>query len=141
MNRALAAKLMGAFLLVQRGYSRLEKEGSVVFTAGINAFVPPGKSSAVSAANGGLIAYARALAVELSPLRVNVVSPGWTDTPIWSAIATGVEKDRMFASHAEKLPVRRIGEPEDIAEAIMMLLQNKFMTGSVVHVDGGRRLI
>ncbi len=95
----------------------------------------------VSAVNGALIAYARALAVELAPIRVNTVSPGWVDTPIWGSIATDDVKANMFRDMAGRLPVGRIGEPKDIAAAVTLLLTNSYMTGTTLEVDGGRRLL
>ena len=135
------AKLIGAFLLVKYGKPLMRNGASIVFTSGINAFIPPGKSSIVSAANGALIAFARALAVELGPIRVNTVSPGWVDTPIWANLATDDVKETMFRDLAERLPVRRIGEPSDIATAVMLLLTNGYITGTTLEVDGGRRLL
>ena len=118
----------------------MRKGASVVFTSGINAFIPPGRSSIVSAANGALIAFARALAVELGPIRVNTVSPGWVDTPIWENLAADDVKNAMFQDMAKRLPVQRIGKPSDIAAAVMLLLTNGYITGTTLEVDGGRRL-
>lgn len=140
-RKVMDVKLIGAFLLVKYLQPVLSNTGSIVLTAGINAHIPPGRSSVISAANGALEAFARALAVELGPIRVNVLSPGWVDTPIWSAIADDTVKAQMFQDMAARLPVGRIGSPEDIAEAAMLLLGNAYMTGSVLHVEGGRRLL
>jgi NAD(P)-dependent dehydrogenase (short-subunit alcohol dehydrogenase family) len=141
VHNVVNAKLIGAFLLVKYGKPLMRSGASIVLTSGINAFIPPGRSSIVSAANGALIAFARALAVELGPIRVNTVSPGWVDTPIWTNLATEEEKDTMFRDMAEKLPVRRTGEPSDIAAAVMLLLTNGYITGTTLEVDGGRRLL
>lgn len=140
-RKAIDVKLIGAFLMVKYLRPVLSSMGSIVLTAGINAHIPPGRSSVISAANGALEAFARALAVELGPIRVNVLSPGWVDTPIWSAIADDTVKAQMFQDMADRLPVGRIGSPEDIAQAAMLLLDNAYMTGSVLHVEGGRRLL
>lgn len=141
VHNVVNAKLIGAFLLVKYGRPFMRSGASIVFTSGINAFIPPGKSSIVSAANGALIAFARALAVELGPIRVNTVSPGWVDTPIWANLATEEVKVAMFRDMAERLPARRIGEPSDIASAVMLLLTNGYITGTTLEVDGGRRLL
>jgi len=141
VHKVVNAKLIGAFLLVKYGKPLLRSGASIVFTSGINAFIPPGRSSIVSAANGALIAFARALAVELGPIRVNTVSPGWVNTPIWTNLATNEVKDAMFRDMAGKLPVRRIGEPSDIAAAVLLLLTNGYITGTTLEVDGGRRLL
>ena len=62
------------------------------------------------------------------------------DTPIWSFVA-GDAKAATLQAMAERLPVGRVGEPGDIADAILFLMQNGFTTGSVLHVEGGHRLI
>ena len=141
VHKAITSKVLAAFLLVKYGKPLLRNGASIVFTSGINAFVPPGRTSAVSAANGALIAYARALAVELSPIRVNAVSPGWVDTPIWANIAADEVKQEMFRDMAGRLPAGRIGTASDVAAAIMLLLTNGYITGSTLEVDGGRRLL
>jgi len=141
VHKVVNAKLIGAFLLVKYGKPLMRDGASIVFTSGINAFIPPGKSSIVSAANGALIAFARALAVELGPIRVNTVSPGWVDTPIWTNLATDEVKDAMFRDMAARLPVKRIGDAGDIAAAVMLLLTNGYITGTTLEVDGGRRLL
>ena len=79
------------------------------------------------------------LAVELAPIRVNAVSPGVIDTPWWDAMPQAAKQ--QFMEHAaESLPVGRVGRPEDVAEAIVMLANNGFITGTVVEVDGGGHL-
>jgi len=94
----------------------------------------------VAAVNGALASLAYALAVELAPIRVNVVSPGWVDTPIWDTVA-GEGKAATLEAMAKRLPVGRIGQPSDIAQAITSVMMNGFITGTVMHVDGGQRLV
>jgi NAD(P)-dependent dehydrogenase (short-subunit alcohol dehydrogenase family) len=94
----------------------------------------------VAAVNGGLDAMVAALAVELAPLRVNAVSPGWVDTPIWDAVA-GEGKTERLAAMAGRLLTGRIGTPADIATAVLALVHNGFITGTVLHADGGHRLV
>lgn len=137
-RRAIDAKL-GAALAVAK-HARLAAGGSLTFTAGINALRPIPGVSAVSAGNGGLMALVRALAVELAPIRVNALSPGWVDTPIWAAFGPG-EKERRFAAHVERLPARRIGTIDDLGHAAVFLMTNGFTTGTVLDVDGGHRLM
>jgi NAD(P)-dependent dehydrogenase (short-subunit alcohol dehydrogenase family) len=102
------------------------------------------RGGAVAAAiNSGLEGLARSLAIELAPTRVNVVSPGWTDTPIWDGM-TGMTKEKKLEAHSSmsaRLPVGKIGRAEDIAEAVMFLMKNEFTTGMVLDVDGGHRLV
>ena len=129
-------KLLGAWLIGKHAAGRVT--GSITYTSGINAYRPNGSNTIVAAANGALASLACGLAMELAPVRVNVISPGWVDTPIWDQL--GMDKKAAFAELAERLPARRIGNPDDIAQAFMSVIRNGFITGTVLHVDGGHRL-
>jgi hypothetical protein len=90
----------------------------------------------VSAVVGSLGYFARALARELGPTRVNVVSRGWVETEMWDAIA-GESKTALWAEMAKRLPAGRIAKPADIARAYVFLLESKLTTGVTLRVDGG----
>jgi NAD(P)-dependent dehydrogenase (short-subunit alcohol dehydrogenase family) len=139
-RRSVDSKLMSALLLAKHGCARARPGGSLTFLSGIAAYRPMPRGAIVAAINGALASLAYALALELAPLRVNVVSPGWVDTPIWDTVA-GEKKYEMQAQMANRLPVGRIGRPEDIAQAVLSIMANGYMTGTVVHVDGGQRLV
>lgn len=139
-QRAIASKVIGPLLLAKYGARRLAPGGSITFTSGIAAYRPMAKGSVVATINAALEGMVRALAVELAPIRVNAVSPGWVDTPIWTSVA-GDRKDQMLATMADRLPVGRVGRPTDIAHAIAFLMSNTFTTGTVLHVEGGHRLV
>jgi NAD(P)-dependent dehydrogenase (short-subunit alcohol dehydrogenase family) len=96
-------------------------------------------TSGLAAVNGALEAMIPTLALELKPIRVNAVSPGIIDTPWWDAWPKEQRK-AAFAQIAASTPVGRIGQQEDIAQAILFLLENSFMTGTVVECDGGIRI-
>ena len=129
-------KLLGAWLVGKHAAGRVT--GSITYTSGINAYRPNGSNTIMAAANGALASLAYGLAIELAPVRVNVISPGWVDTPIWDQL--GMDRKAAFADLAERLPARRIGDPDDIARAFMSVIRNGFITGTVLHVDGGHRL-
>ena len=139
-HRIFDSKFFGPWLLAKHGSSRLAPNGSITFTSGIAAYRPAPRGSVVAGVNGALASLAYALAVELAPIRVNVVSPGWVDTPIWQQVA-GDEAAARLDAMAQQLPVGRIGRPEDIADGIRFLMRNGFTTGSVLHLDGGHRLV
>ena len=130
------AKLLGAWLVGKYAAGRVT--GSITYTSGINAYRPNGQNTIIAAANGALASLAAGLAIELAPVRVNVLSPGWVDTPIWDQ--TGMDKQAAFAELAARLPAGRIGTPGDIAQAFLALIRNEFITGTVLHADGGHRL-
>jgi NAD(P)-dependent dehydrogenase (short-subunit alcohol dehydrogenase family) len=139
-RRAVESKLFAPLLLAKHGAQTLRPGGSMTFTSGVAAYRPAARGTVVAAVNAALEGLVRALAIELAPIRVNAVSPGWVDTPIWQFVA-GEKKGEILGAMAEKLPVGRIGRPEDIAEAIRFLMSNGFTTGAVLHVEGGHRLI
>ena len=82
----------------------------------------------------------RALALELAPIRVNAVSPGVVRTNLWQNMAEE-ERERLFESVGNSLPVGRVGEPEDIAQAYVFLMKEQFCTGQTLVVDGGTVLV
>ncbi|WP_406835281.1 SDR family oxidoreductase [Streptomyces sp. AHU1] len=129
-------KLLGAWLVGKHAAGRAT--GSITYTSGINAYRPNGSNTIMAAANGALASLAYGLAIELAPVRVNVISPGWVDTPIWDQL--GMDKRAAFAELAERLPARRVGTPDDIAQAFLSVMRNGFITGTVLHVDGGHRI-
>ena len=82
----------------------------------------------------------RGLALDFAPTRVNTVSPGIIDTPLWDRMSAA-DKSAMYAKAAATLPARRIGQPQDVGQAILFLMTNPFATGSVLHLDGGSMLL
>ena len=99
------------------------------------------RGSPVGAASCGAVeAFARSLAIDLAPIRVNTIAPGLIDTPLIDELA-GEMKQAIVEREASRLPVKRIGTPEDIADAVLFLMKNGFVTGITLTVDGGRLLI
>jgi DNA-binding transcriptional LysR family regulator len=84
----------------------------------------------------------RAVGLDEPVLRLGLLNgiPGWVDTPIWQDVAGDATADTL-AAMAARLPVGRIGRTKDIAGAIIALLRNGFITGTVLHADGGHRLV
>jgi NAD(P)-dependent dehydrogenase (short-subunit alcohol dehydrogenase family) len=126
-------KLRG-FVTVTRAAAPLMRErGSITLLSGAGAVRPPQGTSFAAAANGAIVSFGKALALELAPLRVNVVMPGVVDTPLHG------DRREAIRARAElpELPARRFGQPEDIAHAIVFLMTNPYMTGHTLVVDGG----
>ena len=82
----------------------------------------------------------RALAVELAPIRVNIVSPGVVKSPLWSNM-TEADRDALYRQTGERLPVGHVGEPEEIAEAYLYLMRQGLTgTGQVLASTAAGRL-
>lgn len=137
----LDVMLVSAFSLAKHTQGTLRKGGSITFTSGISKDRPGIPGGAVVATVAGSFGYmARALALELAPTRVNVISPGWVDTPMWDQLAGGA-KQEIWAQMAPRLPAGRIGTAADMAKAYLFLLESDFTTGIVLDVDGGHALV
>jgi NAD(P)-dependent dehydrogenase (short-subunit alcohol dehydrogenase family) len=89
---------------------------------------------------GAVDALTRALAVELAPIRVNAVSPGVVRTALWDTMAES-DREALYREVGSALPVGRVGEASDIAEAYLYLMREAFSTGQVIAVDGGTMLM
>ena len=123
---------------LQAALPTLNKSGSVTFISAVSAQVAMPGVAGIGAINGMLLTVVPILAVELKPLRVNVVAPGVIDTPWWDFLPEE-QRQAIFADYAGKTPVGRIGRAEDVAGAIAFLVSNGFMTGQVLTCDGGLR--
>jgi NAD(P)-dependent dehydrogenase (short-subunit alcohol dehydrogenase family) len=141
LMRAVRSKYLGLVFAIQESAMLIKPGGSITFTSGIAAHRPMRGGSTAAAINCGVEGLVRALAVELAPLRVNAVSPGWVDTPIWGRIMNTERKAETFAAMADRLPVGRIGHAEDIAEAVIYLMNSRYSTGTILKIDGGHALV
>jgi NAD(P)-dependent dehydrogenase (short-subunit alcohol dehydrogenase family) len=141
IRRFIDSKLIGAILLAKHAIRTLAPGGSMTFTSGINKDKPPVPGGAVVSAVAGSFSFlARALALELAPARVNVISPGWVDTPMFDELV-GEAKAGYFEAMGARLPIGRIATPADIAPAYLHAMESDFTTGETLHIDGGQRLI
>ncbi|MQY07984.1 SDR family oxidoreductase [Actinomadura macrotermitis] len=125
--------------ILQAALPRLAADGSITFITASSARAALPGTAGLAAINGALEAMVGPLAAELAPRRVNAVSPGVIATPWWDAMPAE-QREAMFAEHAAALPVGRIGQAEDVAQAVALTTANGFMTGQVIEVNGGLSL-
>ncbi|RWC58020.1 SDR family oxidoreductase [Mesorhizobium sp.] len=123
---------------LQAALPTLSRSGSATFISAVSAQLATPGVAGIAAINGMLLTVVPILAMELKPLRINVVAPGVIDTPWWDFLAEE-QKQAIFTDYAGKTPVGRIGRAEDVADAIAFLVCNGFMTGQVLTCDGGLR--
>jgi NAD(P)-dependent dehydrogenase (short-subunit alcohol dehydrogenase family) len=134
VRATMESKFWGAWRVARS--AEIRPGGSLTLVTGFLSVRPRPNSAIVGSANGALESLARALALELAPVRVNAVSPGVIDTPIRAAMPEEARRD-MLAKTAAGLPVGRVGQGEDIARQILAFMANGFATGSIVYIDGG----
>jgi NAD(P)-dependent dehydrogenase (short-subunit alcohol dehydrogenase family) len=133
--------LRGAFFAIQKALPLMRDGGSIVITGSIGSVVSVPGNVAYAAAKAGLRAMARIIGKELLPrkIRVNMVSPGPTDTEIFKRGASAEEIAGMRAMLSDVVPMGRMGTSEEIARAVLFLAsaEASFINGVDLYVDGG----
>lgn len=139
IDGSLALNLRSALLILRESARRVVDGGRVVMVSSAAADVAPARQSTYAAAKAGLEAATRVAAKELAARRVtvNAVRPGATDTPYFREVTSPRAIEAMAGANA----MRRLGDPEDIAGAVMMLCSADaaWVTGTVVDATGGLR--
>jgi len=115
-------------------------ESSIIFTTGSVADHPMPNWSVVASYASGMHGMTRNLALDLKPVRVNLVSPGAIQTELWDTFGEK-ERSAMFKGIAEKVPTGHVGKPEEVAEAYLWLMKDSNVTGFVACSDSGSKLV
>jgi NAD(P)-dependent dehydrogenase (short-subunit alcohol dehydrogenase family) len=126
----------GALAAIRAGAPHLAKTGSITLTSGTAGTRPHAGFAIGASICCAIEGAARTLALELAPVRVNVVVPGYVDTGLWSSLPADA-RESMFREAAAKLPVRHIGTAEEIAEHYLSFMRGTYVTGQSLVVDGG----
>lgn len=135
IRRVIESKFLTNVRVGQLAASKIRKGGSLVFTSGTGGRAQHACGSYVG--NLGVNALVEGLAVELAPkARVNAVSPTWTATPFWRDVPPA-QLDATRAHFKQVIPLKRTASIGDLASAYIFLMQNDFITGQNVAVDGG----
>jgi NAD(P)-dependent dehydrogenase (short-subunit alcohol dehydrogenase family) len=124
-------KLRGYVNVARAAVPVLRPRASITLLSGTSAARPPDGFSVLAAVNAAVVSFGKALALELAPRRVNVVMPDVVDTPRHAGQLA------MIHARGDALPARHRGKPEDIADAILFLMTNPYMTGHTLVIDGG----
>ncbi|KRF51418.1 MULTISPECIES: SDR family oxidoreductase [Priestia] len=132
-------KFWGQYYAAKYGAPKILPYGSITLFSGVVAYKSMVGSSILGAVNAAVSNLGQTLALELAPIRVNIISPGIIDTPSRSKMPEET-RNHFYATVGNKLPVKRIGRAEDVAQSVLYLLQNSFVTGTVLHVEGGHIL-
>lgn len=135
---SMASKFWGQYAAIKA--AQIAPTGSVVLFSGVASRKPGAGAAALTAINAAVEALGKALAVELAPVRVNVIAPGVVDTELWAGLADDA-REAMLKSFTQRQPVARPGRPEEIASVVLTMMAATYMTGAVVDVDGGTLLV
>ena len=128
-------KLWGYANVVRHGTKKLNKKGNIVLVSGSPARKPKAGFVAISSTGGAVESFVRAITSELAPIRINLVSPGVIDTPM-SPLKGKARKD-FYTNATKDNIIKRAGTSEEVARAIMFAVENDFITGTTIDIDGG----
>jgi NAD(P)-dependent dehydrogenase (short-subunit alcohol dehydrogenase family) len=137
---AFNLRFWGAMMAAKYAAGSINKGGSITLTTGIAGLRPWKDWSVAAGVTGAIESLARALAVELAPIRVNAVSAGVVNTNLWGNMPDA-DRLAMFAQVGSQLPVGRVGEAEDLALCYLCLMKQPFSTGQTIIVDGGAVIV
>ncbi len=136
--KGLDAKVVAAVRTAK--YAKIAPTGSLTFITGQFARRPMAGILMGAVVNAAIDVLGKGLAVELAPVRVNMISPGVIDTPLHARLPDEMRAN-MFKNAAARLPVGRVGQPEEIGMMAVQIMENGFLTGAVIEVDGGANVL
>lgn len=129
-------KFWSLYMITKLGIDKIAKNGSVTFITGGFTTKPTKGTVLVSAAFHAVEGFAKALTVELAPMRFNVIRPGFIDSGFWDFMEASDRKE-LFDNTKKTIAVGRLGESEDIAQTAVSIMINSFINGQVIEVNGG----
>jgi NAD(P)-dependent dehydrogenase (short-subunit alcohol dehydrogenase family) len=136
---AIAEKFNANLAIVQAFATHIEVGGSIIFTAGSGGKLYNASGAIIG--NQNIKSLAQGLAIELAPLiRVNVVSPTWTETPLWHFM-NSMQLEELKKNLIDRIPLNRISTIGEVASTYIFLMKNDFITGQEIVVDGGVSLL
>lgn len=135
-RRTFDVRLWGAIAVAKHAAPRIRPGGSITLTSGTIGVRPVPGAALASAGASATEGLTRGLAVDLAPIRVNAVRSGAVRTPLWDPIPEP-QREAVFAGLAKRALTQTIGEPQQIAATHLYLMENQFVTGTIVTVDGG----
>jgi NAD(P)-dependent dehydrogenase (short-subunit alcohol dehydrogenase family) len=136
----MEGKFLGSWACARYATPHLASIGSITFLTGGTAIRPKLGFTAVTSAFAAVEALSGSLALELAPIRVNTIRPGFVDTKMWNFMSEA-DRDSLRAKVRDTFPARRVGTIDDIGHAALFLMSNPYVTGTVVEVSGGERLV
>jgi len=141
-EKVISTNLTSVFFTVQSALPYLNDNASIVLNGSVISVLGNPGYAAYAASKAGVRAMARVMASELSPrnIRVNVVSPGATATPIWDRVAPTPEAFDAFEKRlSQTIPLGRFGKPEEVAKTVLFLASDDAsnIQGAEIFVDGG----
>ena len=135
LKRGIDQHIWAPIHIAKFAVSKMNAQSSIVFMSGQYSSTPSRHAPMTAVSFAALEMLTRVLTLELAPIRVNAIAPGIIDTPLLGGDRSGA------VAYGKTLPVKRMGIAEEVAEAVVLLMNNGFITGEVLHIDGGGRYV
>lgn len=134
-KRSFDSKFFGPFRVIQAALEKINSSGSITLFSGTAGTKAVKNYEILAAINAAVDAFARTLAMSLAPIRVNSIAPGLIDTPAVAGADAATKK--LIKQFSDNLIIKRIGQADEVAQAVLFLVTNKYVTGTTLYVDGG----
>ena len=139
LKKGFEGKFFPQLRTAQAALPYISATGSITFITSISSRSKAIGTAGLGAINGAIEIIIPTIAKELKPIRVNAVAPGVVNTTWWDFLPPE-KKQETFEKYAKTIPLGRVGEPEDIAKMILTFIDNDYITGQIIAVDGGLSL-
>ena len=139
-GRNVEERIMTTLAIARSGAARMRSPGTLLFIGGTGGRSAGIGRTLISSMTAALQALVASLALELAPIRVNLIAAGFVDTPL-SASLLGDELEARRAELRATLPIGRVVGPEDVAALALHLMTNTALTGATYDIDGGQQLL
>lgn len=134
-KKSFDSKFFGPFRVIQAALNYLNSQGSITLLSGTSGTKAENGTEILSAINAAVEGFSRGLAISLAPIRINTIAPGIIDTPVYDGIDEATKN--LFKQFTDILIVKRMGEAKEVAQAALYLVENNYVTGTTLYVDGG----
>lgn len=135
------SKLWVQMNAVKHASPKMSQRDSITLFAGIVSRKAINGQMPYTGVGGAVESLGKMLALELAPTRVNVITPGFIHTSAWDAFMPKEQQDEFFNDFAKTLPVKQIGLAKDVTKGILFFMESDFVTGAVLDIDGGQKLV
>lgn len=141
-EKIFSVKYWGQLLIARLAAEHLSAHGSITLTSGILGQRPLENFATLASVNAAVEALVRTLALELAPIRVNAVSPGFIDSGrLFKDLPPEERAKKLQETKGDGLPARHVGQPKDAASSYLYAIQNPYVTGQTLLVDGGASIL
>ena len=134
-KRSFDSKFFGPFRVIQAALGYLSAAGSITLFSGTAGTKAVKDYEILAAINAAVDSFARTLALSLAPIRVNSIAPGLIETPAVAGADEATKK--LIKQFSDNLVINRIGQADEIAQSVLFLINNNYVTGTALYVDGG----